>query len=112
MDDPASEMLLNASAMIATEPAKIPITNFPMNSRTLSNIPVNPAREAYLPRVFTSEGLLFLPTKRRIKKFVIVYTLYEREIILSIGMGNICKKSFKVLTNIYRYGKIIDSIRE
>ena len=107
MEDPASEMLLNASAMIATELAKIPITNFPANSRTLSKIPVKPAREAYLPRILTSEGSLSLPIKRRIKKLIIVYTLYESEIILSIGMGNICKKSIKALTNSHKYGKII-----
>ena len=80
MDEPASEMLLNASAMIATEPAKIPKVNFPMNKRTLTKIPVKPASEAYLPRTAGLVGSWALPTNSRIRKFVIQY-LFARKYI-------------------------------
>ena len=70
-DEPASEILLKASAMIATEPAIIPSVSLPIKSRILRSIPVTPARFAYFPRTFEFAVSLFLPMNSRIKKFVI-----------------------------------------
>ena len=52
--EPASEMLLNASAIMATEPAKSPIVSLPAKSKIFKKIPVKLAMDAYLPRCFGS----------------------------------------------------------
>ncbi len=79
-DEPASEMLLNASAMMATEPARIPKTSFPINRRTLRIMPVNPAIDAYLPLTFTSVTSGLLPAKIRIRRSVIMYDILRRRV--------------------------------
>ena len=43
-EEPASERLLKASAVMAMEPASVPAKNLPMNSRTLKPMPTAPQR--------------------------------------------------------------------
>ena len=56
-EEPASETLLKASAMTATEAARSPAVSFPANRRRFKTIPVTPARRAYLPRTAGSAVL-------------------------------------------------------
>ena len=41
-EDPASDRLLKASAVMATEPLRVPAKNFPANSRMFSPMPTKP----------------------------------------------------------------------
>ena len=43
-EDPASERLLKASAVMAMEPERVPAKNFPAKSRTLKKMPTAPQR--------------------------------------------------------------------
>ena len=47
IDDPASERLLNASAIIAIEPLIVPASHFPKNSKIFSPIPTAPLNTPY-----------------------------------------------------------------
>ena len=49
IDEPASEILLNASAIMETEPEIKPSVSFPAKSKTLHSIPTIPARAEYAP---------------------------------------------------------------
>ena len=43
-EEPASERLLKASAVMATEPARVPASSFPANSRMFRKMPTAPQR--------------------------------------------------------------------
>ena len=57
--EPASEMLLNASAVIATDAAIKPTVSLPIKSSTLTIMPTAPASVAYFPRRAVSSHDLF-----------------------------------------------------
>ena len=68
-EDPASDRLLKASAVIAIEPVKKPAKNLLQNKQRFKRIPIPPANMPYLPR--TTGSLIFWLSgmNKRIKKF-------------------------------------------
>jgi subfamily B ATP-binding cassette protein MsbA len=60
IEEPASERLLKASAVIAMELLKVPARNLPIKSSTLNNIPITPHSIPYASRCFilSSESLI------------------------------------------------------
>ena len=60
-----------ATAESETDAEMMPSVSLPANSNILTIIPVNPAKDAYLLRVWGVAGSAFLPTNRRIRKLFI-----------------------------------------
>ena len=80
MDEPASERLLKASAVTATEPLIIPANNFPKNSSIFRNIPVAPHRTPYLRR--TSGVISFSCMNIFVNKLIILVPPFQTKNIM------------------------------